>query len=68
MTTDFAVTGYNPYETFYASRYRQGGRTVYALDWSIYELVSFLPKPDPTKPMGSGSSQRVLIGTRQVLR
>lgn len=58
MTTDFVVTGYNPYETFYASRYRQGGRTVYALDWSIYELVSFLPKPDPTKVLGSGSSQR----------
>lgn len=58
MSDSFSVSGYDPYERFYASRYQQGGRTVYALDWSIYELVAFMPKPDPHKPLGTGSSQR----------
>lgn len=58
MAASFAVSGYDPHERFFASRYRQGDRTVYALDWSVHELVSFLPKPDPSKVLGPGSSQR----------
>lgn len=56
--SEFSVSGYDPFERFFASRYRQGGRWVYALDWSIHELVAFMPKPDPAKPLGTGSSQR----------
>jgi len=58
MSTAYNVSGYDPYERFFASRYRQGERTVYALDWSVHELVAFLPKPDPNRALGAGSSQR----------
>lgn len=64
MTTEsfFAgATGYDPYEHFFASCYRQGGRTVYALDWSVRELVTFLPKPDPDKPLDTASTQRRIV-------
>lgn len=55
---DFGVTAYDPYERFFGSRYKQGGRTVYALDFSVAELVTFLPKPDPTKALDASDSQR----------
>lgn len=55
------ATGYDPNEYFFASRYRQGGRTVYALDFSVRELVTFLPKPDPDKPLDASSTQRRII-------
>jgi len=60
MTTleDFGVTAYDPYERFFGARYKQGGRTVYALDFSVAELVTFLPKPDPNKPLDASDSQR----------
>lgn len=55
---DFGVTAYDPYERFFGSRYKQGGRTVYALDFSVAELVTFLPKPDPDKSVEPSDSQR----------
>jgi hypothetical protein len=55
---DFGVTAYDPYERFFGSRYKQGGRTVYGLDFSVNELVTFLPKPDPDKPLDASDSQR----------
>lgn len=55
---DFGVTAYDPYERFFGARYKQGGRTVYALDFSVAELVTFLPKPDPNKPLDASDSQR----------
>lgn len=58
LLEDAKATGYDPFEKFFASRYKQGGRTVYALDWSVYELVTFLPKPDPLKPLGIDATQR----------
>lgn len=48
---DLKVTGYDPYEWFFATRYKQGGRTVYAIDFSVREIITFLPKPDPAKPL-----------------
>lgn len=54
-------TGYNPYDTFFASRYHQGGRIVYAVDFSVRELITFLPKPDPEKPLDANSTQRRII-------
>jgi hypothetical protein len=38
-------TGYSSDVTFYATRYRQGGRTVYSLDLSLMQVASFLPRP-----------------------
>ncbi|MFI2490151.1 DNA sulfur modification protein DndB [Promicromonospora kroppenstedtii] len=55
---DFGVTAYDPHERFFGSRYKQGGRTVYGLDFSVSELVTFLPKPDPDKPLDASDSQR----------
>ncbi|TPJ36641.1 DNA sulfur modification protein DndB [Mesorhizobium sp. B2-6-6] len=55
------TTGYDPYERFFATRFKQGGRTVYSLDWSVAELVAFLPKPDPDKPLDADSTQRRIV-------
>lgn len=54
-------TGYDPYERFFASRYSQGGRTVYGIDFSVRELITFLPKPDPNKPLDSNATQRRIV-------
>jgi len=60
-TTPHLPTGYDPYERFFASRYKQGGRTVYSVDFSVRELVTFLPKPDPDKPLDNKSTQRRIV-------
>ena len=63
MTTTPTIlpTGYDPFERFFASRYTQGGRTVYSVDFSVRELVTFLPKPDPEKPLDVNSTQRRIV-------
>ncbi len=43
------VTGYNPNETFYATRYKQGGRTVYSIDLSLTQIAALIPAPSPDK-------------------
>src|SRR4051812_11085281 len=40
-------TGYDPNIRFYATRYTQGGRTVFALDLSLTQVADLLPAPDP---------------------
>jgi hypothetical protein len=45
-----AVTGYDPEVRFYATRYKQGGRTVFSLDLSLTQIAGLLPKPDPANP------------------
>ena len=45
-----AVTGYDPDVRFYATRYDQGGRTVFSLDLSLTQIAGLLPKPDPAHP------------------
>lgn len=57
----FKATGYDPNEYFFASKYMQGGRTVFSLDFSVRELVTFLPKPDPDKPLDAHSTQRRIV-------
>lgn len=53
-TTELAprskVTGYDSEVRFYATRYTQGSRTVYALDLSLAQIAGLLPAPDPLLP------------------
>jgi hypothetical protein len=44
------LTGYDPDIKFYATRYHQGGRTVYSLDLSLTQIAELLPAPDPANP------------------
>lgn len=46
---DTAVTGYDTDLRFYATRYQQGGRTVYSLDLSVAQIVNLVPAPDPSR-------------------
>ena len=45
-----AISGYSTHDEFYASRYPQGLRRVYAIDLTPAEIAAFLPKPDPDHP------------------
>lgn len=44
------ITGITTQEQAYATRYKQGGRTVYALTLSPAELISMIAQPDPKIP------------------
>ncbi len=44
------VTGYDPSIRFYATRYKQGGRTVFSLDLALTQIAGLLPTPDPANP------------------
>ncbi|NNN15451.1 MAG: hypothetical protein HKL82_06295 [Acidimicrobiaceae bacterium] len=44
------VTGYDPSIRFYATRYKQGGRTVFSLDLALTQIAGLLPAPDPLHP------------------
>jgi Mg2+ and Co2+ transporter CorA len=44
------VTGYEPEDTYYASRFRQGGRVVYSLELPLRTVVDVISKPDPHRP------------------
>jgi DNA-sulfur modification-associated len=50
MSSSHAVTGYDTDDRFYATRYRQGGRQVYAVDLSLAQIAALLPAPDPDNP------------------
>lgn len=41
------VSGYTNETTLYASRYKQGGRTVYGLDMSLAQIADLIGRPDP---------------------
>lgn len=43
------MTGYDPDERFYATRYRQGQRTVFSLDLSLTQIASLIPPPTAGK-------------------
>lgn len=51
------LTGYSTEDTFLATRFQQGGRTIYGIDLSIPQIVGTLARPDPTKK---------LLGNRQI--
>lgn len=44
------VTGYDPDVRFFATRYRQGTRTVFSLDLSLTQIAGLLPTPNPANP------------------
>lgn len=48
MTMD--VTGYDPDVRFFATRYQQGGRTVFSLDLALTQIAGLLPAPNPANP------------------
>jgi len=45
------VTGYDPDLKFWATRYKQGERTVFSMDLSLAEIASLVPAPDPNVVM-----------------
>lgn len=45
-----SVTGYDTEDRFYATKYGQGGRKVFAIDLSLTQIASYLPEPDPNNP------------------
>jgi hypothetical protein len=45
-----ATVGYSTDAGFFASRYKQGGRTVYSLDLSPSEIIDTVKQPDPETP------------------
>lgn len=50
MNNSSEVTGYDPDIRFFASRYKQGGRTVLSLDLSLTQIAGLLPAPNPANP------------------
>ena len=44
------LTGYDTSDRFFATRYTQGGRRVYAIDLSLMQVAAYLPAPDPANP------------------
>jgi hypothetical protein len=44
------VTGYDTEDRFYATKYMQGGRRVFAIDLSLTQVAAYLPEPDPNHP------------------
>lgn len=41
-----ALTGYDVADRYFATRYKQGGRTVYSIDLSLSAVVASLPEPE----------------------
>ncbi|WP_025157195.1 DNA sulfur modification protein DndB [Leifsonia aquatica] len=50
LSTLPAATGYNTKETYYGTRFVQGGRTNYLLDLSLLQIMSLVPRPNPEVP------------------
>lgn len=46
---DVSLSGYDTDDRFYASRFTQGGRTVYSIDLSLMQIASLLPAPGPAE-------------------
>jgi hypothetical protein len=44
------MTGYDTEDRYYATRYPQGGRDVFAIDLPLDVVAATMPRPDPTKP------------------
>lgn len=50
MSERAPLTGYDTHDRYYATRYEQGGRTVYSIDLSLQSVAATLPRPDPSHP------------------
>ncbi|MDF8263932.1 DNA sulfur modification protein DndB [Luteipulveratus flavus] len=57
-SSQFRPSGYDPNEYFFASKFRQGGRVVYSVDFSVREIVTYLPRPNADKPLDVSATQR----------
>jgi DNA-sulfur modification-associated len=44
-------SGYQTHDTYFATRYVQGGRDIYSIDLSLPQLVQTIPRPDPSKSL-----------------
>lgn len=44
------LTGYDTQDRFYATKYTQGGRRMYAIELSLTQIAAYLPAPDPANP------------------
>ena len=44
-------SGYETHDTYFATRYQQGGRDIYSIDLSLPQLVQTIPRPDPDRPL-----------------
>lgn len=53
-----APTGYSTSDSFFASRFKQGGRTAYALDLSPTQVISLITRPNPDMPVESNREIR----------
>src|SRR4051794_17847578 len=45
-----SLSGYDTEDRFYATKYSQGGRQIYAIDLSLAQIAAYLPAPDPRRP------------------
>lgn len=50
MSESPPVTGYDTEDRFYATKYSQGQRKVFAIDLSLTQVAAYLPEPDPNNP------------------
>lgn len=51
------MTGYDTEDRYYATSYKQGGKTVYSIDLSLAGVAATVPRPDP---------RRLTEGNRQI--
>ncbi|QIK64597.1 hypothetical protein G7068_16240 [Leucobacter viscericola] len=51
-------SGYSTTDTYFASRFKQGGRVVYNLDLSLLQITSLIVRPDPERPVESNRAIR----------
>lgn len=48
--SEVKVSGYDTADRFLASRYMQGGRSVFTVDLSLTQVAAYIPAPDPDRP------------------
>lgn len=52
-------SGYSTSDTYFATRFKQGGRTVYSLDLSPMQVIkNLVTRPDPARPVESNRAIR----------
>jgi hypothetical protein len=44
------VSGYSTHDKYFATRFIQGKRRIYAIELTPTEIAAYLPKPDPERP------------------
>jgi hypothetical protein len=44
------ISGYSTHDRYFATRFTQGKRRIYAIELTPTEIAAYLPKPDPERP------------------